>query len=304
MNLDTETVSFFVISAVLIASGIASAVVKRTFHSVMFLGVFLVAIAGLYILLGSPLVGVIQVLVYVGGILTLFVFAVMFVAGDESEVVEGTTPTTPRSSVWSILAAVAVVAAVLYLAVRFTVPANNAVAGLLGGTSTLAALAGFAAGAIVIVVLAIVGLLAWLGIRHAIDRWSGTRIFGTALAALLLGLILAVVAQGGGPWGSLVGTDANQTAANDLDGVLDSLFGPNVVALEILGVLLTAVMIGALVLARPLVGVADEDRYARITSNQLRESQMASDVSLHTGPATPAPGATTTAARTNPEVPE
>lgn len=80
-----ETVTFAAAAATILGGGLASALAKRTFHSVMFLGVVLVAVAGLYIVLGSPLVGVLQVLVYVGGILTLFVFAVMFVAGDETE---------------------------------------------------------------------------------------------------------------------------------------------------------------------------------------------------------------------------
>ncbi len=80
-----ETAIFAVLAALILGFGVASAVAKRTFHAVMFLGVVLVAVAGLYILLGSPLIGVLQILVYVGGILTLFVFAVMFVAGDEDE---------------------------------------------------------------------------------------------------------------------------------------------------------------------------------------------------------------------------
>ena len=78
-----ETLAFSVIGAIILASGLASTLAKRTFHSVMFLGVVLVAVAALYILLGSSLLGILQILVYVGGILTLFVFAVMFVAGDE-----------------------------------------------------------------------------------------------------------------------------------------------------------------------------------------------------------------------------
>lgn len=78
-----ETAAFVTIGAILLAAALASTLVRRTFHSVMFLGVVLVAAAALYILLGSPLIGVLQILVYVGGILTLFVFAVMFVAGDE-----------------------------------------------------------------------------------------------------------------------------------------------------------------------------------------------------------------------------
>jgi NADH:ubiquinone oxidoreductase subunit 6 (subunit J) len=85
-----ETISFAVIAAILLGSALAAALSKRTFHSVMFLGAVLVSAAAVYILAGSPLVGVIQVLVYVGGILTLFIFAVMFVTGDETEAEEAT----------------------------------------------------------------------------------------------------------------------------------------------------------------------------------------------------------------------
>ena len=80
-----ETVSFFAIAAVILGAALASVLAKRTFHAVMFLGAVLVAMGGLFILLGSALVGIIQILVYVGGILTLFIFAVMFVTGDEEE---------------------------------------------------------------------------------------------------------------------------------------------------------------------------------------------------------------------------
>jgi NADH:ubiquinone oxidoreductase subunit 6 (subunit J) len=81
-----ETVAFAVIAAAILGSALAAVLAKRTFHSVMFLGAVLVAMGALFILLGSALIGVLQILVYVGGILTLFVFAVMFVTGDETEV--------------------------------------------------------------------------------------------------------------------------------------------------------------------------------------------------------------------------
>ncbi len=80
-----ETISFAAIAAVILGSALASVLAKRTFHAVMFLGAVLVAMGALFILLGSALVGIIQILVYVGGILTLFIFAVMFVTGDEEE---------------------------------------------------------------------------------------------------------------------------------------------------------------------------------------------------------------------------
>jgi NADH-quinone oxidoreductase subunit J len=81
-----DQVAFLAISAVLLGAALASVLSRRTFHAVMFLGAVLVTMGALFLLLGSALVGVIQVLVYVGGILTLFIFAVMFVTGDEEEV--------------------------------------------------------------------------------------------------------------------------------------------------------------------------------------------------------------------------
>lgn len=312
-----EAASFGVLALLLVASGLASALVKRTFHSVMFLGVFLVGVAALYVLLGSPLVGVIQILVYVGGILTLFVFAVMFVAGDEKEEMEENPAPAPRSRAWTLIAGALVAGGALFIASTYVVTANRWAAGFLGGhvdsadkwvANDLAMAVGFVAGILFIVAVAIGALLAWLGVRHALDRWSGTRIFGTALAGLLFGTLAAVVA-GASPclpqvvcvdanagWGTdAAATEANVAAANDLSNVLASLFTTNAIAFEILGVLLTAVMIGALVLARPLAAPADEEHYAKITPEQLRQSQEVSDVHLHaSGPpaaSTPPPPA-------------
>ena len=78
-----ETIAFAITALAILGSALAAVLAKRTFHAVMFLGAVLVAMGALFIILGSALIGVIQILVYVGGILTLFVFAVMFVAGDE-----------------------------------------------------------------------------------------------------------------------------------------------------------------------------------------------------------------------------
>ncbi len=81
-----DQIAFAIISLMILAGGLFAVTAKRTFHSAMGLGLALVGVAAVFIQLGSPLVGVLQVLVYVGGILTLFVFAVMFVAGDEEDV--------------------------------------------------------------------------------------------------------------------------------------------------------------------------------------------------------------------------
>jgi NADH:ubiquinone oxidoreductase subunit 6 (subunit J) len=275
-----EAAAFIVIALTTLGSGLASAMVKRTFHSVMFLGVALVSVASLYILLGSPLIGVIQILVYVGGILTLFIFAVMFVAGDDTE---DESPAAPgalsRSSVWTTLAALAVTLATAWVMIQYTWPVNRAAAGLLGTTSMAAGILGWVVGIVFLVVATVAGILAWLGARHVLNRWAGYKILGTAVAVLILGLLLGVVANTTA-W-NVAGTDANQTQANDLTRVVDALFGPQVIPFEVLGVLLTAAMIGALVIARPLGAAPDKSHYADVQPAQLAESQSASDPALH-----------------------
>ncbi|MGB1697374.1 MAG: NADH-quinone oxidoreductase subunit J [Thermoplasmatota archaeon] len=81
-----EWVAFGILAAVIFAGALWSVLTSRTFHAALGLGVALMGIGGLFISMGNPFIGLIQIMVYVGGILTLLVFAVMFVAGDEEEV--------------------------------------------------------------------------------------------------------------------------------------------------------------------------------------------------------------------------
>ncbi len=80
-----EFVAYGLISVVILLGALWSVMAHRTFHAALGLGVALVGIAALFVLMGSPFLGAIQILVYVGGILTLMVFAIMFVAGDEED---------------------------------------------------------------------------------------------------------------------------------------------------------------------------------------------------------------------------
>lgn len=106
-----------------------------------------------------------------------------------------------------------------------------------------------------------------------------TYVLGAAVAVLLfalMGLTLSNVA----PWESEA-TDASVEAANDQATVVDTLFGPQVIALEVLGILLTAAMIGALVIARPLEAPDDSTHYSHPTPAQVAESDKASDPATH-----------------------
>ena len=59
---------------------ILTVISRNIFHSAVWLSFCLISIAGLYFYLNAPFIGVIQVLVYIGGIITLFIFAIKLTA--------------------------------------------------------------------------------------------------------------------------------------------------------------------------------------------------------------------------------
>jgi NADH-quinone oxidoreductase subunit J len=54
-------------------------------HACVYLLVSLIGVAGLYVTLGADYVGAVQLLVYVGGVVILMLFAVMLTGGDKGD---------------------------------------------------------------------------------------------------------------------------------------------------------------------------------------------------------------------------
>ncbi len=75
--------------------------------------------------------------------------------------------------------------------------------------------------------------------------------------ATLVFAIIALAVSQTVPW-----QEDNAGGAEDFDDLAQSLFTDHVIALEVLGILLTAALIGALVIARPLGSVDDSSHYA------------------------------------------
>ncbi len=74
----------FISSALLtIACSIAVLITKNLMHSCVFLLGALVGIAGLYATLGADFVAVTQIMVYMGGVVILMLFAVMLTGGKD-----------------------------------------------------------------------------------------------------------------------------------------------------------------------------------------------------------------------------
>jgi NADH-quinone oxidoreductase subunit J len=76
---------FYVFSAVLLISSIMVTLTQRSVHAVLWLILAFVATAGLWILIEAEFLGLILVIVYVGAVMTLFLFVVMMLnVGEEN----------------------------------------------------------------------------------------------------------------------------------------------------------------------------------------------------------------------------
>ena len=76
---------FYLITFCVCVFAVLSVTQRDIFHCALWLAMTLLGVAGIYFYLDAPFLGVIQILVYVGGIITLFIFAIKLTAhiGDK-----------------------------------------------------------------------------------------------------------------------------------------------------------------------------------------------------------------------------
>ncbi|MGF1670366.1 MAG: NADH-quinone oxidoreductase subunit J [Balneolaceae bacterium] len=80
-----ETYTFVILAVLAIASALAMILNKNTVNSALFLVLNLLSIAGIYLLLQAQFLAIVQVLVYAGAIMVLFLFVIMLLNIDEEE---------------------------------------------------------------------------------------------------------------------------------------------------------------------------------------------------------------------------
>src|SRR6185503_5896810 len=81
-----ESVFFWVFSIAAILAGLLTVMARNAVHSALFLISSLVSVAALFVLLGAEFIAGVQILVYVGGVMVLFLFVIMLVnVGAEEE---------------------------------------------------------------------------------------------------------------------------------------------------------------------------------------------------------------------------
>jgi NADH-quinone oxidoreductase subunit J len=83
-----ELIAFGLFAAITLGSSVGVVIVQDVWHAVLLLGVALLSVAVHFILLSADFLAVIQILVYVGGVVVLISFAVMLIRR------EGTDPWT------------------------------------------------------------------------------------------------------------------------------------------------------------------------------------------------------------------
>ena len=76
---------------------------RDIFHSAVWLAMTLLSIAGVYFYLNAEFLGVIQILVYVGGIITLFAFAIKLTAKIGDHAVKQTNEQVVISAIASLV---------------------------------------------------------------------------------------------------------------------------------------------------------------------------------------------------------
>jgi NADH-quinone oxidoreductase subunit J len=76
---------FLILAAVAVAGAVSLIFQRHPIHSALSLVVVMVALAGLYLLLGAEFVAAVQIIVYGGAIMVLFVFVIMLLNAGEEE---------------------------------------------------------------------------------------------------------------------------------------------------------------------------------------------------------------------------
>jgi NADH-quinone oxidoreductase subunit J len=72
-----ETLLFYLLGGIALVAAVSVVVFRRVFYSAIALIVCLSAVAGLYLLLEAPFMAAVQVIVYAGAIMVLFLFVIM-----------------------------------------------------------------------------------------------------------------------------------------------------------------------------------------------------------------------------------
>lgn len=83
--MDADLAAFSLVSAFTLVAALATVLTRKLFSSALLLAATLVGVAFVFLTLGAEFLFIVQILVYVGAIVTLILFAIMFTHGAALE---------------------------------------------------------------------------------------------------------------------------------------------------------------------------------------------------------------------------
>ena len=103
---------FYLLAGILVISGILVVTLRNVFHSALFLVLAFFMVAGIYLMLSAEFLAAVQVLIYVGAITILILFAIMLTHQIQSTAIrqanEQVIPAALISIIFLVLAIFAV----------------------------------------------------------------------------------------------------------------------------------------------------------------------------------------------------
>jgi NADH-quinone oxidoreductase subunit J len=80
-----ETVLFWIVGPIAVLAALGLVISRKAVHGALFVAVTMLCLAVLYVALEAPFLGAVQVVVYTGAIMMLFLFVIMLVGVDASD---------------------------------------------------------------------------------------------------------------------------------------------------------------------------------------------------------------------------
>jgi NADH-quinone oxidoreductase subunit J len=118
-----EALIFYVLAAITVASAFFVVFLRRPIHNVLFMIIVMIGLAGLFILLQAEFVAMVQLVVYAGAVMVLFLFVIMLLNLDQVRL-----PLDPRAvRSWIGVGLAVVIPAALIPLLEAFVPSRSAV---------------------------------------------------------------------------------------------------------------------------------------------------------------------------------
>ncbi len=114
-----QTILFYLLGTIALASALLAVTRKNAVSSALWLVLMFFGLAGVYVLLEAYFVGVVQILVYAGAIMVLFLFVIMLLDLRSEELAHRLAP---RLRPLGLLAAAGFLAVTVYAVVETAVP--------------------------------------------------------------------------------------------------------------------------------------------------------------------------------------